>query len=236
MPRQPRLDLPGVPQHVVQRGNDRQPCFFAEIDCVRYLDELRQIVRREGCAVHAYVLMTNHVHLLMTPTAAGQIARVMQALGRRYVRYVNDRYHRTGTLWEGRYKACLVDGDTHLLRCYRYIELNPVRAAMAPDPGDYRWSSFHANAWGRPDALVTPHPSYLALDACPATRRSAYRTLVMEDTQPDELDAIRLHLQRQYAFGSDRFRAAIEAQLTRRAGPAKIGRPRKPQRSAESGT
>ncbi|WP_345782844.1 transposase [Dyella acidisoli] len=106
MPRQPRLDLPYIPQHIVQRGNDRQPCFFTDIDRIRHLDELREITLHEHCVVHAYVLMTNHVHLLMTPTDSGQIARVMQALGRRYVRYVNDRYRRTGTLWEGRYKSC----------------------------------------------------------------------------------------------------------------------------------
>jgi REP element-mobilizing transposase RayT len=140
MPRRPSLDLPGIPQHVVQRGNDRQPCFFADVDRQRYLQDLKEIALREGCAVHAYVLMTNHVHLLMTPTGSGQIARLMQALGRRYVRYVNDRYHRTGTLWEGRYKSSLVDRDTYLLHCYRYIELNPVRAAMCTDPADYLWS------------------------------------------------------------------------------------------------
>lgn len=132
MPRQPRLDLAGVPQHIVQRGNDRQPCFFQDIDRVRYLDELRGICMRESCAVHAYVLMTNHVHLLITPSAQGQVTRVMQSLGRRYVRYVNDRYRRTGTLWEGRYKACLVDSESYLLRCYRYIELNPLRAHGEP--------------------------------------------------------------------------------------------------------
>lgn len=120
MPRQRRLDLADIPQHVIQRGNDRRACFFTDVDYVRYLDELREITVREGCAVHAYVLMTNHVHLLMTPTEVGQVARVMQALGRRYVRFVNDRYHRTGTLWEGRYKACLVDSETYLLSCYRY--------------------------------------------------------------------------------------------------------------------
>jgi putative transposase len=137
MPRQPRLDLANIPQHVVQRGNDRQPCFFTDVDRVRYLQDLREIAIREGCNVHAYVLMTNHVHLLMTPAASGQVARVMQSLGRRYVRYINDRYRRTGTLWEGRYKSSLVDRETYLLHCYRYIELNPIRAHMTADPLDY---------------------------------------------------------------------------------------------------
>jgi len=234
MPRQPRIDLPDVPQHIVQRGNDRQPCFFTEEDYLRYLTELREIARREGCSIHAYVLMTNHVHLLMTPIAQGQVARVMQALGRRYVRYVNDRYRRTGTLWEGRYKSCLIDGDTYLLRCYRYIELNPLRANMIASPADYRWSSYATNALGKEDALIHPHPSYLALGATRAERCDNYCSLVADSLSTDDLDSIRLHLQRQHALGSDRFRSAIEAQLARRVGPAKIGRPRKARPTPES--
>lgn len=227
MPRQLRLDIANIPQHVVQRGNDRQPCFFADIDRVRYLQDLREISLREGCDVHAYVLMTNHVHLLMTPTASGQIARVMQSLGRRYVRYVNDCYRRTGTLWEGRYKSSPVDRETYLLHCYRYIELNPVRARMTADPIDYGWSSHACNAFGRHDPLIHFHPAYLALGKTNAERCATYRALAMENLSQEQLDAIRAHLQRQHALGSDRFRMAIEAQLSRRAGPAKIGRPRK---------
>lgn len=227
MPRQPRVDLAGVPQHIVQRGNDRQPCFFSDIDRVRYLDELREITLREHCVVHAYVLMTNHVHLLITPSRSGQIGRVMQALGRRYVRYVNDRYHRTGTLWEGRYKACLVDSESYVLRCYRYIELNPLRARMVATPDEYTWSSFSFNANGTPNPLVRPHHSYVSLDANPLKRCDTYRAFVMQAVSAEELEDIRMHLQRQHAYGSDRFRAAIETQLGRRAGPTKIGRPRK---------
>jgi len=236
MPRQPRLDLARIPQHVVQRGNDRQPCFFTDIDRVRYLQDLREIAMREGCNVHAYVLMTNHVHLLMTPTASGQVARVMQSLGRRYVRYINDRYRRTGTLWEGRYKSSLVDRETYLLHCYRYIELNPVRARMTADPLDYAWSSHAHNAFGRDDPLIHPHPTYLALGRTDQERHRAYRALAVENLPQDHLDAIRIHLQRQHALGSERFRTAIEAQLSRRAGPAKIGRPRKksPEQSSKS--
>ena len=228
MPRQPRLDVAYIPQHVVQRGNDRQPCFFNDIDRVRYLQELREIALRERCSVHAYVLMTNHVHLLITPTATGQISRLMQSLGRRYVRYINDRYHRTGTLWEGRYKSSMVDRETYLLHCYRYIELNPVRARMTTDPLHYPWSSHSCNAF---DPLIHPHDSYLALGATPEQRCAAYRTLAMEALSQDEIDAIRTHLQRQHALGPDRFRLAIEAHLSRRAGPAKIGRPRKHETS-----
>ena len=235
VPRPPRLDLPHVPQHVVQRGNDRRPCFFQAIDHVRYRDDLRDIAQRVGCAIHAYVLMDNHVHLLLTPSQTGQVGAVMQALGRRYVRYVNDRYHRTGTLWEGRYKACPVDRDHYLLRCYRYIELNPVRAAMVMAPADFRWSSHRANALGQPDPLLTPHPGYLALGVDATTRQQAYRTLVAEAIAPEELELIRLRLQRQHALGPDRFRRMIEAQLERRAGPAQIGRPRKAQPASECG-
>ena len=227
MPRRPRIDLPHVTQHVVQRGNDRRPCFFTEADYERYRCDLREIALHESCEIHAYVLMTNHVHLLMTPSGAGQIARIMQALGRRYVRYVNDRHHRTGTLWEGRYKACLVGTERHLLRCYRYIELNPVRAAMVVRPVEYRWSSYSCNACMVADPLVRPHAAYLALGIDAEQRCTLYRAFVDEATTEGELDEIRLHLQRQYAFGSDRFRQAIEAQLGRRAGPAKIGRPAK---------
>lgn len=217
MPRQPRIDLPHIPQHVVQRGNDHRHCFFQAVDYVRYLDELRDVAAHAGCVVHAYVLMTNHVHLLLTPSETGRVGAMMQALGRRYVRYVNDRYHRTGTLWEGRYKACPVDSDSYLLRCYRYIELNPVRAAMVAAPGDYRWSSNAANALGSFDPLLTPHPAYLALGADAATRQQAYGALMVETLDPEELELIRLRLQRQHALGTDRFRAMIEAQLDRRA-------------------
>lgn len=236
MARRPRIDLPGIPQHVVQRGNDRQPCFFTDADRHCYLQNLREIALRERCQVHAYVLMTNHVHLLVTPETSGQVARLMQALGRRYVRYVNDRYRRTGTLWEGRYKSSLVDRDTYLLRCYRYIELNPVRARMCADPADYPWSSHAANAFGRDDVVVHPHPNYRALGATKEERCAAYRAIAMETLADEDIEAIRLHLQRQHALGSDRFRAAIEAQLARPAGPLKIGRPRKAQHRSESRT
>jgi putative transposase len=171
--------------------------------------------------------MTNHVHLLMTPAAPGRVSRVMQALGRRYVRYVNTLHDRTGTLWEGRFMSCLVGDERYLLQCYRYIELNPLRAAMVADPADYRWSSHRRNALGRPDALVTPHPAYLALGPDSHHRERAFRALVMQNVDSEETEAIRRHLKRQDAYGSDCFRRAIEAQIKRPLGPRKIGRPRK---------
>lgn len=227
MPRPLRIDLPDIPQHIVQRGNDRRPCFFTDADYLCYLGELRNIAQREGCAVHAYVLMTNHAHLLLTPQRAGAVARTLQALGRRYVRYINDTYHRTGTLWEGRYKASLVGNGGYLMHCHRYIELNPLRAAMVADPRDYRWSSHRALAFGQPDALLSPHPVYIALSADPALRQQRYRALVMTNVDAEDVDTIRQHLQRQHPYGSERFRQAIEAQLGRTVGPQKIGRPRK---------
>lgn len=227
MPRPPRIDLPGIPQHVVQRGNDRQPCFFTEADYLCYRTLLREAALREGCVVHAYVLMTNHVHLLLTPQQPHAVSRTLQSLGRRYVRYINDRYHRSGTLWEGRHKACLVDRGDYLMHCHRYIELNPLRAAMVANPREYRWSSHHVLAYGDADPLVHPHPAYLALATDPATRQRLYREMVMTAVNPDDIDAIRRHLQRQHAYGSDRFRQAIEAQLGRSVGPQKIGRPKK---------
>ena len=227
MPRPLRVDLPGIPQHVVQRGNDRQPCFFADEDYLCYRSELRDMAHREGCVVHAYVLMTNHVHLLLTPQCRGAVARTMQALGRRYVRYINSTYHRTGTLWEGRYKSSLVGDGDYLMRCHRYIELNPLRASMVSDPRDYRWSSHHALAFGDADPLVSPHADYLALSVDDMTRKQHYRTMVMDAVVAEDLDTIRRHLQRQHPYGTDRFRQTIEAQLGRTVGPQKIGRPRK---------
>jgi putative transposase len=175
--RQPRLDFPGVPQHVVQRGNNRQPCFVAEEDYARYREDLHEAAAHCGCSIHAYVLMTNHAHLLVTGAATGAVSRMMQRLGRRYVAGFNASYRRTGTLWEGRFKSSLVDSRRYLLTCYRYIELNPVRAAMVADPAAYPWSSYRSNALGNEDGVISPHPVYLALGADAASRQAAYRTL-----------------------------------------------------------
>ncbi|MCC4598331.1 transposase [Xanthomonas campestris pv. phormiicola] len=227
MPRHPRLDLPSVSQHIVQRGNDRQPCFFSDIDRIRYLQDLHKLSLKLGVAVHAYMLMTNRVHLLLTSRQAGATSTLMQSLGRRYVRYINTQYRRTVILLEGRYKSCPVQDEFYLLRRYRYIELNPLRAGMVVDPADYRWSSHSCNVHGQANALVQPHESYLAI--APASERADhYRRFVLDAIDPDEIAAIRLNLRRQHALGNDRFRAAIEHQLGRRAGPAtRMGRPPK---------
>ncbi|WP_313318554.1 transposase [Stenotrophomonas sp.] len=225
MARQPRIDLAGIAQHVIQRGNDRQPCFFRDIDRTRYLQDLRELSIKFGCGLHAYVLMTNHVHLLITPTEAGAISHMMQSLGRRYVRYVNDAYTRTGTLWEGRYKSHLVASDEHLLRCYRYIELNPVRARMVARPEDYAWSSYRHNALGMPDPALQAHVCYQRLGPTLQQRQMAYKVLV-DEINAEDAEQFRTHLHKQQPMGNDRFRASIEQQLGRSLSPRKSGRPK----------
>lgn len=177
MPRKPRMYLADQPAHIIQRGNNRDTCFYAEQDYQFYLNCLSDACQRYRVAVHAYVLMTNHVHLLLTPQTAEGISQVMQSVGRRYVQYVNYEYRRSGTLWEGRHKASLVDTEAYLLTCYRYIELNPVRANMVPHPGEYRWSSYRSNALGDSNILLTPHPLYMGLGQDPLSREQAYRDL-----------------------------------------------------------
>lgn len=227
MPRPLRYELAGVPQHVIQRGNNRQPTFFAEDDYAAYLDWLRDAAERLACDVHAYVLMTNHVHLLVTPHHAGAIGKLMQSVGRRYVPYVNAQYRRTGTLWEGRYKASLIDSSGYLLTCYRYLEMNPVRAQMVEHPGDYRWSSYATHAQGRADAVIRDHREYLALGATTDERQQAYRTLFRSRLGAREVDAIRSALNECRVYGSERFKDTIEATLRRRVRRGTPGRPRK---------
>lgn len=163
MARRPSLDLPGYLQHVIIRGNNLQVIFVAEDDYLFYLELLSEAVSKYRCSIHAWVLMTNHVHLLMIPTEEGAIGKVIQSVGRRYVQYFNYCYKRTATLWEGRYKSTIVDTERYALTCYRYIEMNPIRAGMHAYPEDYRWSSYQYNALGLDDNLVTPHPAYLCI-------------------------------------------------------------------------
>ena len=216
MARLPRNVVPGLPVHVIQRGNNRQAVFFADSNYRLYLDSLRMAVERAGCAVHAYVLMTNHVHLLVTPSAAQGLSRLMQSVGRRYVRYVNGMYKRTGTLWEGRFKSAVVDSDRYLLTCMRYIEMNPVRAGMVGAPGEYRWSSYAVNALGGSNSLITPHPLYEALGNDTHARRAAYQGLFGDDAGADELAVIRAATETGTPIGNDRFRSEIAAMLNRR--------------------
>jgi len=226
VPRKPRFVLPGVPQHVIQRGNNHEPCFFAEQDYRRYLEDLAQVADKHGCRIHAYVLMTNHVHLLMTPTGEHSISDTMQALGRRYVYYVNKTYRRTGTLWEGRYKASLIDSEAYLLTCMRYIELNPVRANMVEHPGEYGWSSYAANAQGKADALITPHPLYLALDSDQETRQMVYRELFRHHMDHETLHDIRQALNHELVLGRSYYKEKIEQMTNRQTELGQPGRPR----------
>jgi len=223
MARQPRFGLVGYPQHVIQRGNNRQACFFAERDYTFYLEKLADACAKHGCDVHAYVLMTNHVHLLVTPHATDSVPRMMQTLGRNYVRYINDTYRRSGTLWEGRYKAALVDSNDYVLTCYRYIELNPVRARMCDAPAQYRWSSYGANALGNSDAVIAPHSAYQALSIDSAQRRGAYRALFEFGLDEETLQRIRNATNGEWALGNARFAKEVQRHLTRRVVPKKNG-------------
>ena len=227
MARLPRMSLPGVPQHVVQRGNNRLPCFLDDGDRRRYLQLLRNALSHEGCLLHAYVLMDNHVHLLLTPAATDSIARLMQRLGRNYVGLFNARHGRTGTLWEGRYKACPVDSEDYVLRCCRYIELNLVRAAIVDDPAAYRWSSCRANLGLRLHSGLSPPPVLLALGDTQAARAQAWQALLHEPLALAEVEAIRLYLQQQRALGTSAFQTMVQARTRRFAGTQPAHRPHK---------
>jgi putative transposase len=219
MPRLPRFNIANIPQHVVQRGNNRCACFFRDEDFALYLRWLGESAAANRVAIHAYALMTNHVHLLATPGVPGAVSAMMQALGRRYVGYVNRVHHRSGTLWEGRFKACVVDSERYVLTAYRYIELNPVRAGIVSDPATYRWSSHAANVGLRPDRLLTAHSCYLALGTVPSDRVTRYRALCAEVIGAEDLDELRAMSRKELAFGGDHFKAAVEATAGRRARP-----------------
>ena len=213
--------------HVIQRGNDRRRIFFAEEDYLEYRTWLAEAARAQGCAIHAYVLMTNHVHLLLTPARAGSLPRMMQSLGRRYVRAINARRRRTGTLWEGRYRAAPIDSEAYLLRCCRYIELNPVRARMVERPRDYRWSSYRCHALGAGDPLLTPHALYRALGRGAAERQEAYRGLFRAALDAAFLDDLRAATNGGWALGDERFKRGLAKALGRRVAPLPPGRPPK---------
>jgi putative transposase len=227
MPRRARIALPNVPIHLIQRGNNRQPCFFADEDYRRYLDWLAEYALKLHCQVHAYVLMTNHVHLLISSDRADAGGALMKSLGQRYVQYVNRVYRRSGTLWEGRFRSCLVQEEDYLLGCQRYIELNPVRANMVVHPADYKWSSYRANAQGEPDVLVQPHSLYAALGGDNVSRQAAYRELFRYELEPGLVDEIRRATNGNFALGSERFAAEVASMLGRRVVPGMSGRPRK---------
>jgi putative transposase len=226
MPRGARYFLEDQPQHVIQRGNNRAVIFHRDEDYLLYRSWLGHAAAEHACAIHAYVLMTNHVHLLVTPTRADGLPRMMQALGRRYVLYVNKTYQRTGTLWEGRYRATPIDSEEYFLTCTRYIEMNPVRAGMVEHPQAYRWSSYRAHAHGVPDALLTGHPMYDRLGLADTERQGAYRELFHAPLEDRTINSIRAATNGGRPLGNDRFKREIAAALQgrrRTAGERKMG-------------
>ena len=227
MARRGRYFLADQPLHVIQRGNNREAVFYDEGDYAVYRDWLGAAAVKHGLAIHAYVLMTNHVHLLVTPRKADSVPRTMQTLGRRYVRYVNATYGRTGTLWEGRYRAAPIDSEAYFLACCRYIELNPVRARMVRHPREHKWSSYHAHAYGTADALVSDHALYRRLGPDAQARGQEYRGLFRAALAEEFLDAVRAATNGGWALGDARFKRQIAKALGRRVAPLPKGRPRK---------
>ena len=225
MARLPRYVIPGQPQHIIQRGNNRTDIFGKPVDYIFYLECLKEAAKANELAIHAYVLMTNHVHLLATPGNEASIGKTLQSLGRRYVQYFNFTNRRTGTLWEGRYKATIIDSESYLLTCSRYIELNPVRANMVAHPREYPWSSYHFHADGKSDELLTDHPLYRRLGRNADERQSAYRALFRAHLGEAALGDIRDATNKGWALGGERFKSKIQALSGRRAAPLAKGRP-----------
>ena len=191
MPRRARVLVQGVPLHIIQRGHNRQRCFYQDSDYLVYLDWLRKYASGMGASLHAYVLMTNHVHLLASFDDVKLVPDFMKAVGQKYAQYLNHRLNRCGALWQGRYRSCLVPGEQYFMRCQRYVECNPLRAGMVRQAAEYIWSSYRANAGLREDSLITPHALYLALGADASSRHENYRCLIAQDIDPAHLDEIR---------------------------------------------
>ncbi len=225
MPRQARIEVPGIPVHVTQRGVNRCAIFLDDDDRHHYRRLVREACAKHDVLVHAYVLMDNHVHLLLHAEQAGGVSRAMRTIGQAYVQAFNQRHKRVGTLWQGRYKSSLVDSDDYALRVIRYIELNPVRAAMVDAPEAHRWSSVHLHLGLRQDTLVTPHALYLSLGTTPSARAHAYREWLMSGADNEELTRIRAHMAQEKALGNPRFQAMLEKTLNRQIDLKPRGRP-----------
>ncbi len=228
MPRKPRFFVPGVPVHIVQRGQSRQEVFYEENDYLAYLRWLKEGAKRYRVDIHAYALMTNHIHILATAIDTDGITRMMQYVGRHYVPYINRTYGTSGSIWEGRYKASLIHDEEYLLTCMRYIELNPVRANMVRSPGQYRWSSYRSNGQGKRDELINPHAIYRELGKAQLARLEAYKAIFKAHMDEGELDEIRSAWQTGTPLGNDYFRQRIEDKLKCKVGQARRGRPRRP--------
>jgi putative transposase len=228
MPRQARLVLPDVAVHIIQRGNNRAACFNCDSDYLLYLLHLKELSEKAGCKVHAYCLMTNHVHLLLTPPSADACMAVMRNLGQRYVQHFNKRHGRTGTLWEGRYRSCVVESARYAVACHRYIELNPVRARLVSHPYAYPWSSCQGNTGQRTDSLLTPHPELAALG------HISYARLLDESSDDPVTTQIRDATNGGYPLGSESFKAEIARTLGRKIEPGRAGRPAKQSMELDS--
>ena len=228
MARSPRITVPAYPHHIIQRGNNRQATFFADDDYLFFLECLRQAKSKCRRSIFAYVLMTNHFHLIVAPTEIGDLGRFMQSVGRRYVRYINANYQGTGTLWEGRFKSAAVSQDEYLIACSRYIELNPVRAGLVTHPKDYRWSSYQYRALGRPDYLLDDDPWYAGLGSSAEARREGYRKWIESQISHGEWEEIRRATQRGRLIGRENFQKQVEAMTGRRLVGEARGRPKKP--------
>ena len=233
MARLPRLTVTGYPHHVILRGNDRQDIFRAPADYQRMLDLLFEHSRAQGVDIHAYVLMNNHLHLLLTPQRDQALPKMMQAVGRSYVQVFNKLHARTGTLWEGRYRSTLIQTDRYLLACMAYIDLNPVRAHMVTQPEDYAWSSYAHYTGRRTDRLITPHALYWGLGNTPFAREAAYAELVHAGISADQQGALTDATLSGWALGDSRFVADLQAQTQRRLLKTKAGRPVKKRKTAE---
>jgi len=235
MPRLPRFVLPGQPQHIIQRGNNRQDIFKEKADYLFYLEKLADASKKHKCDIHAYVLMTNHVHLIITPHTEDGIGKMMQMIGRYYVQYFNRCYQRTGTLWEGRYKATLIDTENYLLTCMRYVELNPVRAInMVKHLSDYLWSSYSCNALGKHDELVTVHKVFKRLGKTEKERQIAYRQLFRNRLTEDMLETIREATNKAWILGGNRFKKRMAKKLARQVESKGHGGDRKSEKYYKS--
>lgn len=227
MPRRQRMYLPGFPYHIVQRGNNREACFLEREDYQTYLKLWEQVSQRYGVKVHAFCLMTNHIHFLATPSSNTALSNTLKVVGSRYAQYFNKKYKRSGTLWEGRHRSSLVQSERYFLICMAYIELNPVRAKMVKLPEEYHWSSYHVSGLGG-QAWLTPHEEYLGLGVSSDERCRAYREIIA--LQRNHSDAVRIRTASHYnqPLANKRFRAKIEQEFGISLGQSKRGRPRKP--------
>jgi putative transposase len=226
MARLPRLTVPGYPHHIIQRGNNRQAIFSTTVDYELLLSLVDEHARKQQVAIHGYVLMSNHFHLLATPETAEGIPQMMQAVGRRYVRNYNLRQARSGTLWEGRYRSTLIQAERYLLACMVYMDLNPVRAAMVADPAEYPWSSFQHYIGRKVDKLITPHPLYWELGNTPFSRDEAYANLVRTGIGQDQQRLLTDATLRGWALGEPDYVADLQRRTERRVQRAQAGRPR----------